>query len=582
MAVKFYGENTGTSGNKYDIWLEVSENSHNISENTSNVTAKLKLKRNDGYANSAYNLNESDNSASIFFAGKVKKSINLSIDTRNSVTLTLVTYTGDVAHNPDGSLNLSVSASFKMAGTSLEGGSVSGVFKCVNIPRASSFSLNKTSFKPDDSVQVSIQSHSESFMHKVIWEIGEYKKTVSLAKGVVSHNLTVPYEWANAVTNSKKGVVTVTLNTYKSSTLIGKSVKTATLNIPSTNEFLPEFNIDLKNTGNSVTGQWNVFVENKSKLQVSLTGVVLKYGAKNYTAYAEFLSSRKTSLPCEFDINKSGELNVLVRVTDSRGIFSEKIEKITVYDYVLPNVTIKSLLRCNSSGVPDNAGTSALLDFEIQKSNVNSLNESKIRLRYKKEVDSAFSDYITITASPIILNNNFSASSSYIFELSVSDSLTSTPFCVTRNLLSSVIPFNIKKGGDGAAFGCYSEKSNELTVGYNLNVKGTLVGEDLSEQITFNSPFSKNFIKIKKYMSLGYTFINGVIVVNGSVSANTLTSVFRLLQNAPIYKTAVSVIDESSGGSTVINGFIDTTGELKIKSNVSLSQNNKLYISAFY
>ena len=61
MAIKFYGSCSGNAGPKYNIWLEVTENSQSIENNSSNVTLKLKLKRNDGYAESAYNLNETEN-----------------------------------------------------------------------------------------------------------------------------------------------------------------------------------------------------------------------------------------------------------------------------------------------------------------------------------------------------------------------------------------------------------------------------------------------------------------------------------------------------------------------------------------
>lgn len=65
MATKYYGSCSGESGSKYNLWLEVAENSQNIENNSSNVSIKLKLKRNDGYSSSAYNLNKNENFAKI-------------------------------------------------------------------------------------------------------------------------------------------------------------------------------------------------------------------------------------------------------------------------------------------------------------------------------------------------------------------------------------------------------------------------------------------------------------------------------------------------------------------------------------
>lgn len=117
---KINGSCTGTSAAKYDVWIEIKQNSQNITNNTSNVTAALKLQRNDGYASSAYNLTAGENSFSLSVGGTVRDSGTTKIDTRNSAVVTLATWTGNVAHNDDGSLTLEVKGSFTMGNTSLK------------------------------------------------------------------------------------------------------------------------------------------------------------------------------------------------------------------------------------------------------------------------------------------------------------------------------------------------------------------------------------------------------------------------------------------------------------------------------
>lgn len=122
MAIKYYGSCSGNSGSKYNVWLEVTENSQSIENNSSNVTVKLKLKRNDGYSESAHNLNENENYAKITINENIVESCNLQIDTRNNVTVTLLTWNSDVIHNSDGTLTFNVTGTFTMSGTSLSGG----------------------------------------------------------------------------------------------------------------------------------------------------------------------------------------------------------------------------------------------------------------------------------------------------------------------------------------------------------------------------------------------------------------------------------------------------------------------------
>ena len=156
MAINIYGSCSGSSGNKYDLWLNVAQNSQSIEDNKSNVTVRLYLKRNDGYSSSAYNLNEDSNSVTLKVGGKERVNKNLSIDTRNSTKVLLASWTGEVSHNDDGSLSLPVSGSFAMGGTGLSGGSVSGSFSCTDIPRASTLTLSKSSLNPLDSVGASL------------------------------------------------------------------------------------------------------------------------------------------------------------------------------------------------------------------------------------------------------------------------------------------------------------------------------------------------------------------------------------------------------------------------------------------
>jgi hypothetical protein len=127
---------TGSSGDKYNLTLTYTENSTNQANNTSNITVSMGVKRNDGYADSAYNLASDACSYSIQVGGVTKASGSKAFDSRDSAVVSLGTWTGDVTHNADGTLTITIGGSFTLSGVSnLTGGSVSQSWTLTDIVR---------------------------------------------------------------------------------------------------------------------------------------------------------------------------------------------------------------------------------------------------------------------------------------------------------------------------------------------------------------------------------------------------------------------------------------------------------------
>lgn len=125
----------GSNYTKYSLWIDWLVNSQNIAGNKSNITVSMKVQRNDGVRQSAYNLN-STNPVSLSVGGVVRVSNKIGIDTRNNKIITLASWTGDISHNDDGTLNLALSGSFSISGAStLTGGAVSGTAVVNSISR---------------------------------------------------------------------------------------------------------------------------------------------------------------------------------------------------------------------------------------------------------------------------------------------------------------------------------------------------------------------------------------------------------------------------------------------------------------
>ena len=581
MAIKFYGSCSGSSGSKYNIWLTATENSQSIEKNTSNITVKLYLKRNDTVSSSAYNLNESDNTAKLTVGTDTKVSRNLAIDTRNGATVTLASWTGDVSHSADGTLSLALGGSFTMTGTGLTGGSVSGSFKCTDIPRASSLTLTKTSVNPGDTVGATVTAASTKFSHKVKWYIGSASVTHNLSAGVTSDVLTVPVSWAEQLTNAKKGKISILLTTYKDTKKIGSKTYSLSFVIPSGSEYLPEFSLVTQRIDGSVPEDFGEYVKGRSRIKLDISGLKLKYGASvsSYTAKVDTIS--KNSVPSTFDLNKAGNITVSVTVRDSRGFSVKKSKTVSVCDYSAPCLKINSLSRCDENGIKNTSGTRLLADFSPVYSSVGGKNIPKITYKYRRADSSVFSGEIELGESPCVLpDGEFLNNSSYTVAFRITDSVTTDGEFFEREVPSSAIPFNIRNGGKGAAFGCYAEKDDELTVAWDLNVKGRLNYENL--HIDISEDFPENYAKVRYYPSLDMVFLRIRLTAQKVMSANTDYIVGTIGGIPTALFTPLNVRINCDNGAVASGGIKFKTGELIIRSENNIVPGDYIYINGMY
>ncbi|MBE6800680.1 MAG: hypothetical protein E7529_05700 [Ruminococcaceae bacterium] len=580
MAINIYGTCSGSSGSKYDIWLNVKQNSQSIEDNKSNVTVKLLLKRNDGYSASAYNLNEGSNSVVLKVGGKDRVNKNLTVDTRNNVTVTLATWTGDVAHTDDGSLSLAVSGSFSMGGTSLSGGSVSGSFNCTDIPRASALTLSKSSLNPLDSVGATLSVASDSFSHKIKWSLGDSSVTHSLSAGVTKDAFTVPLSWSEEITNAKSETISVTLATYKGTKKIGSKAYSLKLIIPATEEFLPDFNLITERIDNAVPLEIGEYVKGKSQIRLNIENLNLKHGAKASGYIAKVGSSSKTTLPAAFDLTKSGEISVSVTVKDSRGFSVTKTETINVLNYSAPTVSVNSLYRCDENGNKTTSGTNLLCALKINCSSLNDKNIPIITYKYKKAEDGIYSGEIPINESVSVLGNGeFLNNSSYILAFKITDSVTTDTDFIEVLVPSADIPFNIRKGGKGASFGCYSEKENELTVAWDLNVKGDLVYENVGIETSLLVTDKRGIVRYLPCLELVVVRLR--FTANQSVSAGS-SHIIATFEKTPTLFTPVTVSINTGSEKIGQGGIKSETGQLVINSDKTIEAGDYIYVSGVY
>ena len=492
----------------------------------------------------------------------------------------LASWTGEVSHNDDGSLSLSVSGSFTMGGTGLSGGSVSGSFSCTDIPRASTLTLSKSSLNPLDSVGASLTTASSSFSHKIKWSLGTSAATHTLAAGITNDTFTVPVSWAEEIPDAKSGNIKVELTTYKGSKKIGSKSYSLKLTIPKTTEFLPDFQLSVTRIDNSVPAGIGEYVKGKSQVRLNASDIRVKHGARVASYTANVAGASKTQLPATFDLTKSGELTVSVTVKDSRGYSVTKSEKINVLNYSAPSVSVKSLYRCDEEGNKTNSGTYLFCELDVKSSSLNDKNAHQVIYKYKRTND-LFSGEMPLSESTMILGDGqILNSNSYIFAFKVTDSITTENDFVEALVPSADIPFNIRKGGKGAAFGCYSERDNELTVGWNLNVKGAMVHQNVGVEL-------RNCVNDRRgvaryFPCMEIVFFRMRFTASYAISGGENHILAAFTDKVPSLLTPYTVTI-NNGVDNKCTGYIKSdTGELVMSSEKSISKGDYIYVNGFY
>lgn len=587
MATKFYGKCQGASASKYDLWINATQNSQSVSHNKSNVTIDFYLKRNDGYSDSAYNLYESQNTVKLSVGGVEKVNKNIKIDTRNGATVLLCTWTGDLTHNADGSLSVNINGSFAINSSNLTGGSASGVLVCTTIPRCSTAQFSVTAVNPGSTVNLTISTASSGFSHKVKWAFAENVITQSLGKGVLTSSFTVPKEWASSLTNSSKGNISVTVSTYNGTTLVGSKGYSVSFIIPAVDEYKPAFGLKLVRNDNGVPGGWNEYVQNITTLTVEPENLQFKYGAGMAAVTVSVGSAYIRKLPATFNLTETGSLTVTLAIRDTRGLLTVKQTTISVEPYTPPSISIKKLVRCNEKGESDTYGTYLSLEYDYSYSSVNGKNQCAVTAKYKTANNTAYSSPTVVIGNPFIIGDgNVSVSETATVCVGIKDSVSQSTVEIIRAVPSANIPFNIKKGGKGAAFGKFAENDDELSLGWNLtvdgnvNVKGNLHCDEVSCEST--QSIKELVGTVKYYPCLNGCFVRLRVKPSMLLSPGQSHHVATVQGKAPGIFTPLNCIVNISAGGQATAGIAYETGNISVRCDTEIQENSNVYISGFY
>lgn len=430
--------------NYYHTELTLTENSVNATDNTSSVSYKLTL-----YAGGA-NFYDYSVGHTVVLAGKTisasyrPNAPQYSVEKNSSVVIASGTTT--VAHNSDGTLNMSVAFSISVYKTDYTPGdiSVSGVnMALTTIARASTIGATDANIESTSIINVS--KKSDAYMHTIWYEFGSLSgyldadgdsRDTKVIFPESSIAWKIPKSFYAQIPNAKSGVCTLTCTTYSVSgttvTQIGEAVTTQMTITAAYALCAPEVSgtvYDVNEDTIALTGNRNMFVK-----YYSTARCILSASAKNDASISgKYINGVQVSEDIK-DLPSYDGTDVKFRAEDSRGYASDVSVATTQIAYVkLTNNAV-----CNRT---DPTSGNATLTFSGNYYNGGfGAKQNALTLKYK--IDSG--SEVVVDTAPTISNHTYSLS---VPLSGLTYNQSHTVVVTVSDLLSTVsIRLTVKKG----------------------------------------------------------------------------------------------------------------------------------------
>lgn len=447
-----------------------------------------------------------------YMAGLFKCTVNGTVVYQSNARIKLYTGTvvasGELAigHDTNGSKSFSAYAECAIY-TSAVNCKGSGSWSLPNIGRASQPSMNtwptnSPNFNIGDTIVVHMNRKSTVFTHTVVMKLGSYSYTIGTG---VTDNISLDTDRiASSLyaqmpnSNSMTGEIAVT--TYSGDTVIGTSSCAIIAHVVNSN---PTFAVSYEDSNSetvAITENNQYIIRNNSALKINVSNAQALNSATlktltavvNGNAYTGTLNGSTGTINVGV-VNISHDIEVTVKIVDSRG--NEGIREITVlvYDWTLPSAIIKLNRKSNYY-------SESILNVNANYASIGGKNEVTIKYRTKKVSDSSYGSYATVQNNA---DTNFTADNEYEWnvQINVADKLGNTTYNL---ILSKGIPVayvDIKKNSFGVNCFPKYDKSFEVNgvclsgkVLYNSasGTAGTVTLSDSVENYTYLEIFYRS------------------------------------------------------------------------------------------
>lgn len=467
MATSAKKEVTCGYNGHYHLYMTIAVNSQDKTNNKSNVTVKMYAKS-DSAAYGAYNLSSSANSVRLTVDGSQKVNKSMAMDFRNMATVNLASWTGDISHDSEGKKKLTCSGSFTIDGSSwLSGGEISLSITLDDIPRATKPTLSVSSVELGKTLKIGISPAVSGWKHNLYYRFGSGSWTKFASDKTGDYTWTVPLSLANSITDATSATLTIGLNTYNGSTMIG-TTQTVNVKVTVPSSVKPSISsVTVSEAVSEIESGYGVYIQGKSKLHIvtdasgtygsTISAIKHTIAGTAYTAKADYTSGF---------IMASGDVSIVTTVTDTRGRTASRTTTVYVYAYEPPKITKFSCIRCGEGGAVNNNGTYAKISMAFSVSPVDNKNGNTYRLEYKLSSDTEYTEIVSGSAYTYddiyITGAIFMAANSYIVRLVVTDSFISSTADAKINTASRLESYIIKKMA--FAFGKAAELANTFDV----------------------------------------------------------------------------------------------------------------------
>ena len=520
MATSAKKEVTCGYNGHYHLYMTITVNSQDRTNNKSNVTVKMYAKS-DSTTYGAYNLSSSANSVKLTVDGSQKVNKTMAMDFRDMAIVNLASWTGDISHDSEGKKKLTCSGSFTIDGSSwLSGGDISLSIDLDDIPRATKPTLSVSSVELGKTLKIGISPAASGWTHRIYYRFGSGSWTRFATDQTGDYTWTVPEDLANSITDATSATLTIGLNTYNGSTQIG-TTQTVNVKVTVPSSVNPSISSVTVSEGVSeIASGYGVYIQGKSKLHIvtdasgayssAISSIKHKIGGTDYTANADYTSGF---------ITVSGDIDIVTTVTDSRGRTASKTTTITVYAYDAPKITKFTAIRCGEGGAVNNNGTYVKVSMAFSVSPINNKNAKSYQLEYKTAADDTYTKIVsgnTYSYDDVyITGNTFLAANSYDIRLVVADSFTESEAVVRVNVASRLMSYIIAKMA--IAIGKVAELANTFDVALETIFRKSV---SMYDNLTVAGDISEGGALLsKKYNSLvSVTARNSTAIADKSVS----------------------------------------------------------------
>lgn len=519
--------------------ITITQNSQNISNNTSNITVKVQV------VTSGSSHNDFSKPGTCKIDG-TDYSFTHSIP-QNSTT-TIFEKTLDISHDNEGKKTVNASFSYQ---TGISAGTISGSTSKVltTIPRTSEVSLTKKNFNIGETITIYTNRKSASFTHTAVIKFNG--QTVRTQTGIDASYSWNTNELFAKIPNQNQANGTVELTTYSGGTRIGTSAVNFTGYVVNSDPVFNNFDCEDTNTvTKTLTGNNQKYIRKYSNLKVTITSAN-KMTTKNSATpkYYNIVVGNKiekldySTSDISKSINNMDDNTVTVFAVDSRGNQKDKTKALDIVEYsetVLQSVKIERKEGVGETVLISLSGKYANINFGAKTNTVKS-----IQFREKSKTETEFGSWVEIKQlvtintengtfscdSKEITGQTFTLGTEYDIEVQVKDELSSDTESVSLNsgkvLLSALKNKGISIGG------IYDENLGGPLQLDNKNVIDWINGKQDKQKhilkaildtdnttITSSKNYDSVLVPLKQYIKMGnkLSFSNEKIVIGSGVN----------------------------------------------------------------